>query len=132
VATKYVPTRLATDPILVYTVFPNEVIRYDLPVTNPPAVSTTVNLPAAIEVQLDVLGNDNKFSLQAVPFTEVLVVLDPVATAINLPPAPTPAYSIAVIAPVVELTAVIVIVILLAGLAPPRLVPAIVTVSNLA
>jgi hypothetical protein len=118
--------------MLVYTVLPKEVIRYDLPVTKLPAVSTAVSFPAAKEVQFEVLGNDSKFSLQAVPLIEVLVVLEPLAIATNLPPAPTPVNSIASIAPVVEFTAVIVIVISLAVLAPPRLVPAIVTVSNLA
>ena len=132
VATKYVPTRFAAAPMLVNTVLPSDVITYDLPMTNVPATSNVVNLPAAMLVQFEVLGNDNKFSLHVVPFTEVLVVLDPLAAAINLPPAPTPINSNAVIAPVVELTAVTVIVMLLAVAAPPRLVPAIVSVSSLA
>ena len=61
VATKYVPTRLDTAPMLVNTVLPSDVITYDLPMTNAPAVSTVVNLPAAMLVQSEVLGNANKF-----------------------------------------------------------------------
>ena len=76
------------------------------------------------------LGKDNKFSLQVVPFIEVLVVLEPLDTAANFPPAPNPVNSKAVIAPAV-LTAVTVIVMLLVVDAPPRLVPANVSVSNL-
>ena len=60
------------------------------------------------------------------------MVLEPLAIATNLPPAPTPVNSNAVIAPVVALTAVTVTVTSLALDAPPRLVPTIVSVSSLA
>ena len=67
-ATKYTPTRLAAAPILVKGVVPRAVIIYPLPTTNPPALSTTVSLPLAIEIQFEVLGNAVAADVQDVPF----------------------------------------------------------------
>ena len=68
VATKYTPTKLAAAPMLVNGVVPREVITYPLPTTNPPALSTTVSLPLAMEFQFEVLGNAVAAEVQEVPF----------------------------------------------------------------
>ena len=78
------------------------------------------------------LGRAVAYAVQEVPLTEMLTLRLPLETAANAPPAPTPVYSIAVTAPVVELTAVIVIVISLVVVAPPSDVPNIVIVFSLA
>jgi hypothetical protein len=113
-------------------VLPSDVITYDLPTTNAPAVSTVVNLPVANATQFEVLGNAEALAVHAIPSTEVLAFCDPLDTATKLPPAPTPWYSIAVIAPVVEFTAVIVTVTSFVVAAPPKEVPTSVMVFNLA
>ena len=78
------------------------------------------------------LGRAVAYAAQEVPLTEMLTLRLPLETAANAPPAPTPVYSIAVTAPVVELTATIVIVISLVVVAPPSDVPNIVIVFSLA
>jgi len=94
-------------------------------------VSTVVIFPAATETQVVEAGIPEVTLVHDVPLREYARSLVPDAIATKLPPAPCPSLSKACIAPVTELTAVIVIVISLVVDAPPKLVPEIVIVSNL-
>ena len=132
VAINVVPMNPSAAPIAVHGVFvPTSTIVYVSPITKSPAVTGAVILPDASAYQVEEVGKASVNVDQVAPSDVTETSLVERAIAMNLPPAPIPAMSNSVIAPVTLLIEVTVITKSFAVVAPSKLVPRIVIVSNL-